>query len=58
MFITGESNVKYLFTQKVMDWTHTQYSHWGTFASLLSVCGESAFPWIFSYQFSVCIHVT
>ncbi|XP_050727753.1 proton-coupled folate transporter-like isoform X2 [Eriocheir sinensis] len=36
--VWGESNVKYLFTQKVMDWTHTQYSHWGTFASLLSVC--------------------
>ncbi|XP_045131269.1 proton-coupled folate transporter-like isoform X2 [Portunus trituberculatus] len=36
--VWGEGNVKYLFTQEAMGWNHTQYSHWGTFSSLLSVC--------------------
>ncbi|XP_042875441.1 proton-coupled folate transporter-like isoform X2 [Penaeus japonicus] len=37
MPVWGEGNVKYLFTQRALDWNHTQYSHWGTFSSLLSV---------------------
>ncbi|XP_069940685.1 proton-coupled folate transporter isoform X2 [Cherax quadricarinatus] len=36
--VWGESNVKYLFVQRVLRWGHTQYSHWGTFSSLFSVC--------------------
>lgn len=37
MPVWGEGNVKYLFTQRALDWNHNQYSHWGTFSSLLSV---------------------
>ncbi|KAK7074875.1 hypothetical protein SK128_015378 [Halocaridina rubra] len=34
--VSGEGTVKYLFTQLALDWTHTEYSHWSTFASVLS----------------------
>lgn len=36
--IWGEANVKYLFVQRALGWGHTEYSRWGTFASLFSVC--------------------
>ncbi|XP_071526010.1 proton-coupled folate transporter-like isoform X2 [Panulirus ornatus] len=36
--VWGEGNVNYSFVKRTLDWTHTQYSHWGSFASLLSVC--------------------
>ncbi|CAL4059676.1 unnamed protein product [Meganyctiphanes norvegica] len=37
--VWGESNVKYLFVKRALDWTHTQYGNWSSYGSYLSVAG-------------------
>lgn len=34
--VSGEGGFRYLYTKLSLGWTHTEYSHWSTFASVLS----------------------